>query len=108
MVVPFPHRGGADGAIAGLAVMAAPGDGYTLLFVTAAGLNAVPVMLRQPPFDPVSAFAPISLVGRLGFLLFGHQSVAARDVSMPMDVVDRIAREMNVMASRPDVNPERD
>ena len=75
------NRGGADGAIAGLAVMAAPADGYTLLFATTTGLNAAPVMRKQPPYDPVSAFTPISLVGKFGFFLFVHESLPARNVS---------------------------
>ena len=74
------NRGGADGAIAGLAVMAAPADGYTLLFATTTGLNAAPVMRKQPPYDPVSAFTPISLVGKFGFFLFVHESLPARNV----------------------------
>ncbi len=75
------NRGGADGAIAGLAVMAAPPDGYTLLFATTTGLNAAPVMRKQPPYDPVTAFTPISLVGKFGFFLFVHESLPARNVN---------------------------
>ncbi len=74
------NRGGADGAIAGNAVIAAPPDGYTLLFATTTGLNAAPVMRKQPPYDPLTAFTPISLVGKFGFFLFVHESLPARTV----------------------------
>ena len=75
------NRGGADGAIAGDAVKSAAPDGYTLLFATTTGLNAAPVMRKQPPYDPITAFTPISLVGKFGFFLFVHESLPARNVA---------------------------
>jgi len=74
------NRGGADGAIAGNAVKSAEPDGYTLLFATSTGLNAAPTMLKQPPYDPIADFTPISIVGKFGFFLFVHESVPARTV----------------------------
>jgi tripartite-type tricarboxylate transporter receptor subunit TctC len=74
------NRGGADGAIAGEAVRTAQPDGYTLLFATTTGLNAAPVLRKQPPYDPITAFTPISLVGKFGFFLFVHESVPAKTV----------------------------
>jgi tripartite-type tricarboxylate transporter receptor subunit TctC len=72
------NRGGADGAIAGEAVRTAIPDGYTLLFATTTGLNAAPVLRKQPPYDPVTAFTPISMVGKFGFFLFVHESLPAK------------------------------
>ena len=74
------NRGGADGAIAGNAVISAAPDGYTILFATTTGLNAAPTLRKQPPYDPVTAFTPVSLVGRFGFFLFVHESVPAKNV----------------------------
>ncbi len=74
------NRGGADGSIAGQAVIGAPPDGYTLLFATTTGLNAAPVMRKTPPYDPLTAFTPISLVGKFGFFLFVHESLPAKTV----------------------------
>ena len=74
------NRGGADGAIAGNAVIASQPDGYTLLFATTTGLNAAPVMRKQPPYDPLTAFTPISMVGKFGFFLFVHESLPAKTV----------------------------
>jgi tripartite-type tricarboxylate transporter receptor subunit TctC len=74
------NRGGADGAIAGEAVRTAQPDGYTLLFATTTGLNAAPALRKQPPYDPITAFTPISMVGKFGFFLFVHESLPAKTV----------------------------
>ncbi len=79
--VVIDNRGGADGAIAGDAVSRAAPDGYTILFATTTGLNAAPTMRKQPPYDPVTAFTPISLVGKFGFFLFVHESLPAKTVA---------------------------
>ena len=63
------NRTGADGAIAATAVMQAPPDGHTLFVATNTAMLQVPLLQKKPSYDPVSAFTPISLVGRYTFLL---------------------------------------
>jgi tripartite-type tricarboxylate transporter receptor subunit TctC len=74
------NKGGADGAIAGLDVMKAAPDGYTLLFATNTGLCAAPTMRKVPPYDPVADFTPVSLVGKFGFFVFVHSNVPAKSI----------------------------
>jgi tripartite-type tricarboxylate transporter receptor subunit TctC len=74
------NRGGADGAIAGNAVIGSAPDGYTLFFATTTALNAAPALRKTPPYDPLTAFTPISLVGKFGFFLMVHESVPAKTV----------------------------
>ena len=75
------NRGGADGAIAANAVIAAAPDGYTLFFATTTALNAAPTLRKTPPYDPLTAFTPVSLVGKFGFFLMVHESVPAKTVA---------------------------
>ena len=74
------NRGGADGAIAANAVIGSPPDGYTLFFATSTALNAAPTLRKTAPYDPLTAFTPISLVGKFGFFLMVHESVPAKTV----------------------------
>lgn len=69
------HRPGADGAIAGEAVMKAAPDGYTLLFGTATGMSAMPNQRKVRPYDPVNDFTPVTMVGTFGFFFFAHTSI---------------------------------
>jgi tripartite-type tricarboxylate transporter receptor subunit TctC len=75
------NRPGADGAIAAELVMKSPPDGYTLFMATTSALSAVPAMRKQPPYDPLTAFTPITKVGTFSFFLFMHPSVPATNVT---------------------------
>lgn len=55
------NRGGAGGNIGAQAVIAAPADGYTLLF-WGDGVLANPLLYAKPPFDAIKDLAGIALV----------------------------------------------
>ena len=74
-------RAGADGAIAADAVMKSAPDGYTLFYATNTAFNWVPATRRSPPYNPLTDFTPVSLVGYFGFFLFVHPSVPAKNVA---------------------------
>lgn len=75
------NKAGADGAISGTEVARAAPDGYTLLLATNSPLSAVPALRKNPPYDPVTDFTPVTDVGRYTFFVVVHPSVPAKTVA---------------------------
>ncbi|MDB5416084.1 MAG: tripartite tricarboxylate transporter family receptor [Rubritepida sp.] len=61
--VVIDNRGGAGGLIGAGEVMRARPDGYTLIFHSPTSGVTGPLTRRVPPFDPVTGFAHISILG---------------------------------------------
>lgn len=74
------NKPGADGAIAGVYVKRAKPDGNTIFFATNSPLCAVPALRKSPPYDPVTDFAPISLIGVAGFFLLSNANLPIKSV----------------------------
>src|SRR5436305_4600558 len=66
--VVIENRPSAGGIIAATAVTSAEPDGYTL-FVFSSGIALSKSLLKSLPFDPVTAFAPISTMAQFDLLL---------------------------------------
>jgi tripartite-type tricarboxylate transporter receptor subunit TctC len=66
--VVIENRPGAGGIVAATAVISSEPDGYTL-FVFSSGIALSKSLLKSMPFDPVSAFAPISTMALFDLLL---------------------------------------
>jgi tripartite-type tricarboxylate transporter receptor subunit TctC len=75
------NRPGAAGVIGAKEVARANPDGYTLLFANNGPVSIAPLLQDEAPFDPVEAFAAVSLVSRAPLVLVAHPSVPAEDVA---------------------------
>jgi tripartite-type tricarboxylate transporter receptor subunit TctC len=73
------NKAGADGAIAGAEVAKAAPDGYTLIMATNSPMAVVPAMKKQPPYDALADFTPITDVGRYTFFLYIHAATPLKD-----------------------------
>ena len=72
------NKAGADGAIAATEVAKSAPDGYTMLMATNSPMSVVPAMKKNPPYDPVADFTPITDVGRYTFFIVVHPEVPAK------------------------------
>ncbi len=75
------NRPGAEGSLGGhIAAKSAP-DGYTLFLGAGGSMAAMPALRKNPPYDPVADFTPVSQLGKIAFFLFVHPSVPAKTLS---------------------------
>ena len=74
------NRAGAGGLIGTELAARALADGHTLLWGGPGSLTILPHLHKQVPFDPMTDFAPVSLVSTSPMLLLSNPSVPARTV----------------------------
>jgi len=72
------NRPGADSAIAAEQVARLPADGYTIMFASNSAMTAAVALRKQPLYDPLTDFTPISMVGRATQFFYVHPEVPAR------------------------------
>jgi tripartite-type tricarboxylate transporter receptor subunit TctC len=75
------NRAGASGTIAGAMVARAAPDGHTLMFGVAANLAVALATMKNPPYDPVTAFTPIIEVARGPYVWMVKPAVPAKNVA---------------------------
>jgi tripartite-type tricarboxylate transporter receptor subunit TctC len=82
------NRAGANGIIATEALAQSPPDGYTLMFTISSHVTNRPLYPKLP-YNPLTDFAPISLVARAPFALVTNPSFGAKSIT---DLI-RMAKE---------------
>ncbi len=75
------NRGGAAGTIGAAFVAKAAPDGHTLLFGTANELTMTPPLRSDLPYDPLTAFAPVTPVGAFPNVLVVRTAHPAQDAA---------------------------
>jgi tripartite-type tricarboxylate transporter receptor subunit TctC len=73
-----PGQGTATGATY---VARSPADGYTLLAATSSTLAFNPTVYKRLAYDPTTAFAPVSLIAAVPFVLVVHPSLPVKSVA---------------------------
>ncbi|NDZ17074.1 tripartite tricarboxylate transporter substrate binding protein [Variovorax sp. WS11] len=79
------NRSGGAGAVGILAASNAAPDGYTFLFTTTTGLVQVPLITKDPSFDPARSVVPVAGVGNTPIALIAHRSLPANDFPSFLD-----------------------
>ncbi len=74
------NQSGANGLVAIQAVTRAAGDGYTLLLATAGALTISPVAEKDLPYNPLTSFRPVALVGAFPYVLGARSDFPANDI----------------------------
>ncbi|MDP1962356.1 MAG: tripartite tricarboxylate transporter substrate binding protein [Reyranella sp.] len=78
IIVPKP---GADGALAAGEVKRAAPDGYTFMFGTNSPLAVVPNILKDPSYNVLTDFTPVTYLGDNTFFIVVHPSVPAKTIA---------------------------
>lgn len=83
------NRSGAGGNIGAEVALRAPTDGHTWLLSTAGILTINALIYTSMRFDPMTAFAPITLVAHVPYVLTVHPSVPVTSVAALVKFVRR-------------------
>ena len=74
------NRPGADSALAAEQMTRVEPDGYTLMFASNSAMTAAVALRKEPRYDPLKDFTPISMVGRATVFFYVHPSVPAKNM----------------------------
>ena len=95
VVIPKP---GADGALSAIEVKRSAPDGYTFLFGTNSPLAVVPNNRKEPPYDVMADFTPVTFLGENSFFLVAHPSVPANSLAELIAVARASSKPVNYAA----------
>ena len=74
------NRPGADSAIAAEQMTRMDPDGYTIMFASNSAMTAAVALRKEPRYDPLKDFTPISMVGRATVFFYVHPGVPAKNL----------------------------
>ncbi len=81
------NKGGATGTIGASFVANAPADGYTLLLGTSNEITMSPTLFKTLPYDPNTAFTPITPVGDFPNVLVVGPSITSKNFNEFIELI---------------------
>src|ERR1700744_6738408 len=93
--VVIENRPGAGGIVAATSVISSPPGGYTL-FLVSSGIALSKSLLKTMPFDPATAFAPISTMALFDLLLLVKDDSPVHTLKEALDTARRDPQKFNV------------
>ena len=95
------NKAGSHGSLGPAFVMKAPPDGYTLLVGNSSPMVAVPVLRKNPPYDPITDFAPVAFLGWTPLLLVVTPNVPAKSLTELIEYARGNPGKLMVAAANP-------
>ena len=95
------NMAGSHGSLAPAALLKEPPDGHTLLVGNSSPLVAVPLLRKDPPYDPVRDFAPVTLLGWTPLLLVVTPDVPAASLAEMIRYARDNPGKLTVAAANP-------
>jgi tripartite-type tricarboxylate transporter receptor subunit TctC len=89
------NRPGANGIVAGQAVVKAPADGHTLLVATAASFAAAPALGQKLPYDVALDFAPVAMLGLFPLVLNASPTLPVNTLAEFIDYARQRPGQLN-------------
>jgi tripartite-type tricarboxylate transporter receptor subunit TctC len=74
------NQTGGGGTIASFTLANSKPDGYTIIFQSSSSAAVVPAVSKNLRYDPINAFAPVSLVGALPLVLVVNKDLPVTDL----------------------------
>ncbi len=89
------NRGGAGGTVGSEAAAKAPPDGYTLAMATSSTHGVAPSLYPKLGYDPLTNFAPVTLVATTPFVLVVHPALPVKTVPELIALAKRQPGKLN-------------
>src|SRR5690242_13667161 len=88
------NKPGANGMIGSQIVADSAPDGYTLLMYVD-GNTVLPSIMKKMPFEPLKAFAPITVLGRGSHVIVAHPSLPVKSLAELIDYAKKHPGELS-------------
>ncbi len=72
------NKPGADGLIAAEYVMRSEPDGHTFFMASNTPMMQVPLLKKNPPYDPLTSFTPVALIGRYIYVMIANPKLGLK------------------------------